>query len=103
MQINLSGHHLDITDAIRNHVHDKFARLERHSDQIINIHVILELEKNRQKAEAKVHLGGAELFADAEEEDLYIAIDKLVDKLDRQLLKKKEKTVDRAHRGPSRN
>ena len=57
MQINLSGHHLDITDAIRNHVHEKFARLERHSDQIINIHVILELEKHRQKAEAKVHLG----------------------------------------------
>ena len=103
MQINLSGHHLDITDAIRHHVHEKFARLERHSDQIINIHVILELEKHRQKAEAKVHLVGAELFADAQEEDLYIAIDKLVDKLDRQLLKQKEKTVDRAHRGPSRN
>jgi ribosomal subunit interface protein len=103
MQINLSGHHLYITDAIRNHVTDKFARLERHSDHIINVHVILELEKNRQKAEAKVHLGGVELFADAEEEDLYVAIDKLVDKLDRQLLKQKEKTLDRAQRGPGRS
>ena len=75
MQINLSGHHLDITDAIRNHVHDKFARLERHSEKLINIHVILELEKNRQKPEAKVHLRGAKLFADAEEENLNIPTD----------------------------
>ena len=53
MQINLSGHHLDITDAIRNHVHEKFARLERHSDQIINIHVILELEKHQTEGRSE--------------------------------------------------
>ncbi|MEE4362011.1 MAG: ribosome-associated translation inhibitor RaiA [Pseudomonadales bacterium] len=100
MQINVTGHHLDITDSIRSYVLEKFDRLERHFEHITNIHVILEIEKNRQKAEATIHVKGGELFADAESEDLYAAIDALVDKLDRQILKHKEKVIDRQRAVP---
>lgn len=91
MQINLTGRHLDITDAIRSYVQNKFERLERHFDHVTNVHVILSVEKLRQKAEASVHISGADVFADSEHEDMYAAIDTLVDKLDRQVLKHKEK------------
>lgn len=91
MQISLTGHHIDITDALRNYVDSKFERLERHFDQVTNIHVILSVEKLRQKAEAKLHVNGSDLFADCEQEDMYAAIDGLVDKLDRQVKKVKEK------------
>ncbi len=91
MQISLTGHHVEITDALRNHVHSKFERLERHFDQVTNVHVILTVEKLRQKAEATMHLNGADIFADNEKEDMYVAIDGLVDKLDRQVKKHKEK------------
>ena len=102
MQISVSGHHLEITDSIRSHVLEKFDKLERHFEHITSIHVILELEKNRQIAEATIHIKGGELFADAESADLYTAIDALVDKLDRQILKHKEKSVDRTHRAVAR-
>ena len=102
MQISVSGHHLDVTDSIRAYVLEKFEKLERHFEHITNIHVILELEKNVRKAEATVHIKGGELFADATHEDLYAAIDALVDKLDRQILKHKEKVIDRAHRSVAR-
>jgi putative sigma-54 modulation protein len=91
MQINLTGRHLDITDAIRSYVQSKFERLERHFDHVTNVHVILSVEKLRQKAEASMHISGADVFADSEHEDMYAAIDTLVDKLDRQVLKHKEK------------
>ena len=94
MQLTISGHHLEITDAIREYVNSKFAKLERHCEQITSISVILTVEKLSQNAEATVHVSGAELFANSQHEDLYAAIDSLTDKLDRQLIKHKEK-----HRG----
>ncbi|MFS1701720.1 ribosome hibernation promoting factor [Aestuariibacter sp. GS-14] len=91
MQINLSGHHVEITDSLRNYVETKFTKLERHFDHISNVHVILNVEKLSQKAEATVHLSGAEVFASSEDSDMYAAIDSMVDKLDRQVIKHKEK------------
>jgi len=93
MQINLTGHHLDLTDALRTYVNDKFVRLERHFDHINNVHVILEVDKVRQIAEAKLNVNGGELFATSEDEVMYAAIDSLVDKLDRQVIKHKEKMI----------
>lgn len=94
MQISLTGHHIDITKALRNYVDTKFERLERHFDKVTNVHVILSVEKLRQKAEAKLHLNGADVFADSTHEDMYAAIDSLVDKLDRQVKKHKEKSTN---------
>ncbi|RUO66098.1 putative sigma-54 modulation protein [Pseudidiomarina planktonica] len=91
MQINLTGHHIDITDALRDYVDTKFGKLERHFEQITNVHVILNVEKLNQKAEATVHLNGGEIFADSEHQDMYAAIDGLIAKLDRQVIKHKEK------------
>ncbi|MEC8374123.1 MAG: ribosome-associated translation inhibitor RaiA, partial [Pseudomonadota bacterium] len=72
-------------------VDTKFSKLERHFDHISNVHVILNVEKLNQKAEATVHLSGAEVFASSENTDMYAAIDSMVDKLDRQVIKHKEK------------
>ena len=83
------------------YVTQKFVRLERHYDHITNVHVVLSVEKLIHKAEATVHTSGAELFADSTSEDLYAAIDALVDKLDRQIVKHKEKTRTNNHRGNS--
>ena len=91
MQINLTGRHLDITDAMRGYVQNKFERLERHFDHVASVHVILSVEKLRQKAEASFHISGHDVYADSDHEDMYAAIDQLVDKLDRQVLKHKEK------------
>ena len=94
MNIIMTGHHIQVTDAIRNYVNEKFARLERHFEHLIEIHVVFEVEKLQQKAEATVQINGATLFAEDVQEDLYAAIDGLVDKLDRQLVKHKEKHRD---------
>ena len=94
MQINTTGHHMDITPAIRTFVQEKFERLERHFDHITNIHVILTVEKDRKKAEAKINVNKGELFAVAQHEDMYAAIDMLIDKLDRQVINHKEKLSD---------
>lgn len=91
MQINLTGHHVEITDSLRSYVDTKFEKLERHFDHINNVHVILNVEKLNQKAEATVHLSGGEVFANSEHTDMYAAIDGLIDKLDRQVIKHKEK------------
>jgi len=91
MQISLSGHHIEITDSIRNYVYEKIQRLDRHFDQALNIHLILTVEKLRHKAEATLHVSGGNLHADDVQEDMYAAIDGLVDKLDRQGKKHKEK------------
>jgi len=94
MQLNLTGHHVDITDSMRDYVTSKLERLERHFDHVTNVHVILSVEKQRQKAEATIHITGNKIFADCEDEDMYAAIDALVDKLDRQICKHKEKVTD---------
>ncbi|GLP95832.1 ribosome hibernation promoting factor [Paraferrimonas sedimenticola] len=91
MQINLTGHHVEITDSLRDYVETKFAKLERHFDQINNVYVVLNVEKLQQKAEASVNLPGGEVFATSEHTDMYAAIDSLIDKLDRQVIKHKEK------------
>jgi len=92
MQLNVSGHHVEVTDPLREYVENKFERLQRHFDQITNTEVTLIVEKLVQKAEATVHISGADLFAAAESDDMYAAIDALADKLDRQLIKRKEKS-----------
>ena len=97
MQLNISGHHVDVTDALKSYVEEKLKKLERHYDHITNTHVILTVEKLQQRAEATVHISGAEVFTDANCDDMYAAIDKLTDKLDRQILKHKEKVQDRQH------
>ena len=102
MQINVSGHHVEVTDSLRSYVNTKLDRLERHIDKIIHMNVILSVEKQRQKAESTIRISGGEVYADAESEDLYAAIDMLADKLDRQLLKQKEKQYDKKHRGNAR-
>ena len=97
MQLSISGHHIDVTDALKNYTSDKLSKLERHFENITNVHVVLSVEKVKQRAEATMHVSGAELFADADSDDMYAAIDALTDKLDRQLLKHKEKLVNRHH------
>lgn len=94
MQLNLTGHHVDITDALRDYVTNKLERLERHFDQVTNVHVILSVEKLRQKAEATINMKGNTVFADCEDENMYAAIDALIDKLDSQVRKHKEKVTD---------
>lgn len=95
MQLSLTGHHIDITEPLRNYVDEKIRRLENHFDHVTNVHVILSVEKLEKKAEATVHVSGADIFADAVHEDMYAAIDALGAKLDRQLLKHKEKMQQR--------
>ena len=102
MQISITGHHVDITAALHSYVNSKFERLARHFDQVTNVHVVLSVEKVRQKAEATLHVNGADLHAQSVEEDMYAAIDSLVDKLDRQVKKQKEKVTDH-HRNNTRS
>jgi len=94
MQINLTGHHVEITPALRTYVTSKLSRLERHFEHLIDIHCILTVEKLRHRAEATVNLKGATLFADATEEDMYKSIDMMLDKLDRQVRRHKGKLSD---------
>lgn len=94
MRIQLTGHHVEVTDAMRDYVNSKFERLERHYDQMNDAHVVLTVEKLQQKAEATIHIAKGTVFADAVAEDMYAAIDALVDKLDRQVKKHKEKNTN---------
>jgi len=91
MQINLSGHHVEITEALRENVNTKLAKLSRHFDHINNVHIVLTVEKLNQIAEASIHVSGTDIHAKAENADMYASIDNLVDKLDRQILKYKGK------------
>lgn len=95
MQITVSGHHVDVTPALRDYVTTKLSKLQNHFDNITKTAVTLTVEKLVQKAEASVHVAGADLFAECESEDMYAAIDSLADKLDRQLIKHKEKLKGR--------
>ena len=92
MQVSITGHHVEVTEAMKQHVEDKIAKIKRHFDHVTDIHVILTVEKLEQKAEATVQISGAKLFADDTQADMYAAIDNMVDKLDRQIIKHKEKT-----------
>jgi len=91
MNLNISGHHVEVTAPMRAYVRDKLKRVERHFDHLISAEVILSVEKLRQKAEATVHASGANLHAEAINGDMYAAIDLLMDKLDQQTRKHKEK------------
>jgi putative sigma-54 modulation protein len=95
MQINLTGRHVEVTTALKDYVNNKFAKLERHFDHINNVHVILDVEKLVQKAEATLHVNGGEIFATSQHQDMYASIDGLIDKLDRQVIKHKEKLIRR--------
>ncbi|MCI0508560.1 sigma 54 modulation protein /SSU ribosomal protein S30P [Chromohalobacter marismortui] len=96
MQANITGHHIELTDALRDYVNEKLARLERHYDNITTVQVTLSIEKERHLAACTLHVAGADLHADAQSDDMYAAIDALADKLDRQLVKHKEKVQARA-------
>ena len=96
MNLTVTGHHVDVTSSMRNYVTEKMDRLQRHTDKVFGVHVILTVEKMRQKAEATIQLAGTKLYADTTEQDMYAAIDLLTDKLDRQLIRHKEKL--KAHR-----
>jgi putative sigma-54 modulation protein len=95
MNLSVSGHHLEVTPALRSYVHSKLGRVRRHFDQVIDAHVILTASKMRQKAEVTLHVRGKDLHCESEEGDLYAAIDLLADKLDRQVLKYKDKLYDK--------
>ena len=101
MQFNLTGHHVDITPALRDFVSAKIEKVERHFGNVTDAHIILTVEKLRHKAEATIHVSGANIYAEAIEEDMYAAIDGLVDKLDRQAKRHKEKL--KAHHARSAN
>jgi putative sigma-54 modulation protein len=94
MQINITGHHVELTEALRDYVNSKFERIVRHFDHLTDIHCILTVEKLNHKAEATLQVSGGTLFADSVEGDMYAAIDGLIDKLDRQVKKHKEKLSD---------
>jgi putative sigma-54 modulation protein len=95
MNIQITGHHVEITAAIRDYVNGKLERITRHFDHVIDINVILSVDKLRQKVDATVHVRGKDIFAESEDPNMYAAIDSLVDKLDRSVIRHKEKQQDR--------
>ena len=94
MQLSVTGHHVEVSAPLRDYVASKIEKIERHFDYVSDVHCILTVEKLRHKAEAKVSVIGVTIYADATEDDMYAAIDSLIDKLDRQIKKHKEKMVD---------
>jgi putative sigma-54 modulation protein len=97
MNLYVTGHHIEVTPAIKDYISSKLIRIGRHFDHMIDISLILSIEKLKQKVEASIHVRGKELFAEAVDDDMYAAIDLLADKLDRQILKHKEKQEDSSH------
>ena len=102
MNLTISGHHLDVTPSLREYVLTKLARVTRHFDQVVDISVLLTVEKlkekeRRQKAEVTLHVKGKEIFVEQSSEDLYAAIDQLMDKLDRQVCRHKDRLQDHKH------
>ena len=97
MNLNLTGRHLEITPAIREHVTSKLDKVKRHFDNVIDVNVILSVDKLQQKAEASLHLSGKTIIAETSDTNLYVAIDALIESLDRQVLKHKEKNAARRH------
>jgi putative sigma-54 modulation protein len=94
MNLTITGHHLEVTPAIRGYVEEKVSRINRHFDQVIDVTVILAVEKLKHKAEVNLHVRGKDIFVEATDADMYAAIDALADKLDRQVVKHKEKSGD---------
>ncbi|MBL8510981.1 MAG: ribosome-associated translation inhibitor RaiA [Betaproteobacteria bacterium] len=97
MNLNMTGHHLEITSSLRDYVSSKMTRINRHFDHVIDVNVVLSVEKLQQKIEANVHLSGKDIFVESEDTDMYAAIDRLIDKLDRQIVKHKEKIQNKHH------
>lgn len=95
MNLNLTGNHVEITPAMREYVTTKISKVTRHFDHVIDVSVILSVEKHIQKAEANVHVKGKDIFVEADGDNMYASIDSLIDKLDRQVLKYKEKNLER--------
>ena len=91
MNLHVTGHHLEVTPAIRDYVNAKLDRVTRHFDHVIDVNVIMSVDKLEQKVEATIHVSGKDIFAEVRDADMYAAIDLLADKLDRQVLKHKEK------------
>lgn len=107
MNLTISGHHLEVTPALREYVLTKLERVMRHFDQVVDVTVLLTVEKlkekeRRQKAEVTVHVKGRDIFVEQSHEDLYAAIDQLMDKLDRQVGRYKDKVKDHHHDSPKR-
>jgi len=102
MNLNITGHHIEVTPAIHDYVNAKLDRVIRHFDNVTSAHVILSVDKLSQKAEVTLHVKGKDIFADSTESDLYAAIDTLADKLDRQVVKYKEMHSNHAHEGHKR-
>ena len=94
MQLSVTGHHVEVTASMRSYVEKKFERIARHFDHVIDVHCVLSVEKLIQKAEATVHVRGTAIHVDATDSNMYAAIDILTDKLDRCVLKHKEKRAD---------
>ncbi len=97
MNLNITGHHIEVTPAIHDYVTGKLDRVIRHFDNVTSAHVVLSVQKLQQKAEVTLHVKGKDIFADSQDADLYAAIDILADKLDRQVLKYKEKQNGHSH------
>ncbi|NDY91977.1 ribosome hibernation-promoting factor, HPF/YfiA family [Ideonella livida] len=107
MNLTISGHHLEVTPALREHVRNKLERVTRHFDQVVDVNVLLTVEKlkekeRRQKAEVTLHMKGKDIFVEQSHEDLYAAIDQLMDKLDRQVVRHKDRLQDHHHEAVKR-
>jgi putative sigma-54 modulation protein len=99
MNLHLTGHHLEITPSIRDYLSSKLERITHHFDHVIDVNVILTVEKLQQKVEASIHVSGKDIFCESTAGDMYAAIDGLADKLDRSILKHKEKSLEHRHDG----
>lgn len=107
MNVTISGHHLEVTPALREYVLTKLDRVTRHFDQVVDITVLLSIEKLkekelRQRAEVNLHVKGRDIFIEQCSEDMYAAIDQLMDKLDRQVCRHKDKVQDHHHASAKR-
>ncbi|MBI4984596.1 MAG: ribosome-associated translation inhibitor RaiA [Rhodocyclales bacterium] len=97
MNINITGHHVEVTPALHDYVTGKLDRVIRHFDHVTSVHVILSVAKLKQKAEVTLHVKGKDIYAECDDADLYAAIDAVADKLDRQVVKYKEKNNNHQH------
>ena len=102
MNLTISGHHLEVTPALRSYVTSKLERITRHFDQVVDVKVLLSLEnqkekEGRQRAECNIHVKGNDLFAESSHADLYAAVDELMDKLDRQVVRHKDRKQEHHH------
>ena len=107
MNLTISGHHLDVTPALRSYVTSKLDRITRHFDQVVEVKVLLTVEnlkekQGRKRAECNVHVKGSDMFAESSHADMYAAVDELVDKLDRQVVRHKDRLQSHHHEAPKR-